>query len=172
MNLFKLKPQFDRNTGEPVNPQRQIQSYICDYCGRVIDIDEEALDVVYRLHEIGGAEETYYYTKLVTPDDKQVNLLEFYKTHRDFVYCDNMDVADPCSMLLSLEWMVGAFKEFEKLAGEEAVKFLIELGFEKDPVLKDCVSLHQAMYEARHRVIRKLLKEQHSPAELGLVYKS
>jgi hypothetical protein len=171
MITFVIKERFSRTTGKPIESAMAPHGRICDYSGITIDLDNYDANPIqkYTVEEISGCEPQFHEDEL-THDGKTIDLYDLFNTHDHFVYSPSVLGMAP-ERLLVMEWAVDMNPGSNKKFDEEIAKIRMELGFDTRPVFGDCMTIGNAMYAARYRVIRKLLKDGFDPKRLGLKFK-
>lgn len=88
MKLFTLADRYDQHTGKKEQSFIESGSYICDYCGTVIDdVDfEEYSHHSYRIEEYEWLEPYFDGDSLIF-NGKPINLHELMNKHPEFTYC-------------------------------------------------------------------------------------
>jgi len=172
MNLFTTVPRYSRDTGERVGRDLHVYRYVCDYCGRILDPQEEPLpDVSYAINEDPNRERVFVGESLVV-EDVEYDLWAVYERHPHFFYCQCEGEIAGCDQRLTIEWLaslLGQGTEFKIL--EQAVGEFVTGENLGDSFSLRHTTLAGAMCVARHRVIRKMLREGCSPAQLALEVK-
>ena len=173
MNVYELKKKFDPDTGKPDGNKRVIVGTCCDYCGRLQKDEDFFPDPTYRVIESGGMEPQWHEMKCII-GNKKIDLYGLYNTHKNFVYCQDWMSDFFCERFLLLEFwsllygldhkdpvIVDSIQHVQKFLDEENLGKLISV---------PRIWCH-AMYEARHRVIQKLVSTgTYSIDQLGLEF--
>ena len=156
MHLYKIKPQFDPDTGEPVNPILKIDEKlaICDYSGGEIDlydIDEEKPTYNLLIKYDHSSEPNWYEEYHKFESDFGItyeSFAEFMESPYHFKHTEAYGVAD-LTFNLVREWIshinngVGRFK--------------------------DCLTVEQVFTLLRLEMLKRLLIEKkYTLEQLGL----
>lgn len=96
MNLFKFKPRFSQETGEPITDALYVAGHVCDYCGCVLpdpndDDSDGSLEVCYNIRERGESEPMFHYFRVLNSEGQDVDVYDLFNSHQDFYYCRSWD---------------------------------------------------------------------------------
>lgn len=86
MIYWKEKPQFDSNTGKPIKPRMLESGWVCDYCGKKHDAEEDDHGVINYLCLDRGESEPYFHTFGV-PGFPDIDIYKLMNENPDFTYC-------------------------------------------------------------------------------------
>jgi len=111
MNLFKLKPQFDPNTGKPTHPKKIKVGCLCDYCGKNVQeayerLEDYAYDTTYKTVENENMEQSWYYLEPLK--DIGGNIIadswSIFSENEEYVYC-RPNFGEACDIKMIREFM-------------------------------------------------------------------
>lgn len=140
MQRYEHQNIYSKTTGKKQGTQHVPVAQICDFCGKELtDEDEGNIQVKFRILEVGGSEETYYYHPF--PELKPNIKIDGYKVfseHPNYVYCTDEN-------------------------GESCTMNMISQYDATNPV-----NLETLMQESRIRVVVNLLNEGMTPEQMGI----
>jgi hypothetical protein len=156
MNLYKIKPQFDPDTGEPSDPTLKVdrKRAVCDFSGEEYDIydsDEHIPTYNISIQYNNSSEPNWYEDYHKFEEDFGItyeSFAEFMESPYHFMHTEECGVSD-LTFNLVREWISH-----------------INNGVGK---FKDCLTIEQVLTLLRLKNLRNLLeKKRYTPEQLGL----
>ncbi len=152
MKLFELKPRFSESTGKPIDPRPAFSRYVCDYCGAILDPNDNPSgdpDPVYIIQESGNTSPQFNEMRI---KGHNIDLYELFSDNQEFRYCQNWDFRKFCELNLAAEWI----REINNPGS----------------IFHQAALLAHAMYAARLRVIEKMLDNNYTYEQLQLIVRA
>ena len=154
MHLFLFEKRFDPRTGKELEPRREkSMNLICDYCGKVIDLDniEESPTTDITINDVSGCEPWFSEDRKILGDDRRVDIYEFYSNQPTWHFCQNWNTQEFCEQQMLFEFADGQFKAFD------------------EPLDVNINMLADLLSAVRYRTLRNLLKRpEYTPEMFGL----
>jgi hypothetical protein len=151
MKLYKPSKRFNPRTGKETEPEfSPCGSWICDYSGEEIDLDDLQYRPMYELQPdyYDGLEQAYYYDDEKEFFEEKLNIDYSSLFEEPFVFKVQEDFTDN-SFFLVKEWM--------------------ENRTVKGHIFYDCRTIEEAMRKARVRTVKRLITEElYTNEQLGL----
>ena len=157
MYLYKNKPQFNRDTGEPINPILYKCGAICDYTGTAFDLSDYDQKPLYHCQfEYDDDSEPLWY------EDKERRILEksYCIGYREY------------SQFMSSPYH---FQNTEGFGSTDASRDLVAIWldsvkYNENSPFHECGTIEQAFRKSRLRILMRMLDEKkYTPQDFGFL---
>lgn len=126
MNRFHKVPTYDPRTGKPLGEITDKCGSFCDFCGKLIDIDDINGEVVFSIEEVGGFEQSFYYREFpeLNKDAPEFDHFSVFANHPEYIYCTDEE-GNSCSGAMIKEATNG--DNLETVMQEARAKVVVKL---------------------------------------------
>ena len=173
MIIYEQQNRFNQYTGEPVNSILvESGTFVCDYCGKIIDDDSGLLaDTNISIKPLGCAEAWFHEERNCLGDKyPKFDLYEFFEKQCDFHFCTYYNSGN-CEKLLMMEWLSYdegiTISDDIKNCFEQVISGLGPL-YETNRSIEEICAIFS---QSRYRVLKNVLQSL-KPEQLGIKFES